>query len=290
MDRLSFLTELDSKVVFSHPSLSAFRCGGNIGAVIFPTDKWELIQAVDLLKRAGENYKIIANGTNVLIKDEGIDGVVICTKELKGIECNENVLYVNAGESLPKLAKLALERGLSGLEGLCSIPGTIGGGIAMNCSAYGRQIADVIEYVDILVYGEIERIKACNMDFSYRHSCLKERGIAIGACIELSRGNRNIIARDMMAYRLARQKSQPSGISLGSTFKKAGEVSAGYYIDKAGLKGMKIGGAKISEKHANFILNTGNATASDFLELGNYARQEVDKLFDIKLQYEVDIF
>lgn len=290
MDRFSFLTQLDSRVVFSHPSLSAFRCGGKISAVIFPTDQWELIQALDLLKRAGENYKIIANGTNVLIRDEGIDGVVICTKYLCGIEADDNFLYVRAGESLPKLARLAMNCGLSGLEGLCSVPGTVGGGVAMNCSAYGRQIADVVKYVDMLVDGERERIKACDLDFGYRHSAVKEKGIAVGVGIELKQGDRNIIARDMTAYKLARQKSQPSGISLGSTFKSVDGVSAGYYIDKAGLKGYKIGGAQISRKHANFIINTGNATAQDFLSLGNYARQEVDKRFGVRLQYEIDIF
>lgn len=284
------MTLLDSKVVFSHPSLSAFKCGGNIGAVIFPCDKWELIQALDLLSIAGEPYKVIANGTNVLIRDEGIDGVVICTKYLYGIEKSDNSIYALAGESIPKLSRLAMNQGLSGLEGLCSVPGTVGGGVKMNCSAFGRQIADVVKYVDIIADGHTERLYPEDLDFGYRHSSVRQKGIVLGVGIELSQGDKNTIARDMKGYVIARQKSQPSGISLGSTFKSADGVSAGFYIDKAGLKGYRIGGAEISDKHANFILNKGGATASDFLALGNYARQEVDKRFGIKLQYEVDIF
>ena len=289
MDRFSFLTALDAKVCFDYPSLSAFKCGGNIGAVIFPEDRWELLQAVDLLKRAGEDYKVIANGTNVLIRDEGIFGAVICTKYLCGIDVEDDMWHVGAGEGIVKLAQLAANSGFSGLEGLCSIPGTVGGGVAMNCSAFGRQIADLVEYVDILTEDGIERLKASELAFSYRTSLVKNKGIAVGAGIRLVEGDKYAIAKDMLAYRIARQKSQPSGISLGSTFKRAGDVSAGYYIDKAGLKGYKIGGAQISFKHANFIINTGGAKADDFLQVAEYARQEVDKLFGVRLQYEIDV-
>ena len=159
----------------------------------------------------------------------------------------------------------------------------------MNCSAFGRQIADLVEYVDILTEDGIERLKASELDFSYRTSLVKNKGIAVGAGIRLVEGDKYAIARDMLAYRIARQKSQPSGISLGSTFKRADDVSAGYYIDKAGLKGYKIGGAQISFKHANFIINTGGAKADDFLQVAEYARQEVDKLFGVRLQYEIDV-
>lgn len=290
MDRFSFLTALDAKVCFDYPSLSAFKCGGNIGAVIFPEDRWELLQTVDLLKRAGEDYKVIANGTNVLIRDEGIDGVVICTKYLCGIDVEDDLWHVGAGEGIVKLARLAANSGYSGLEGICSVPGTVGGGVAMNCSAFGREIADLVEYADILTEDGIERIKASDLAFGYRSSLVKQKGIAVGVGIRLAEGDKRKIARDMLAYRLARQKSQPSGVSLGSTFKSAGGVSAGYYIDKAGLKGYKVGGAQISFKHANFIINTGGAKASDFLQTAEYARQEVDKLFGVRLQYEIDVF
>lgn len=159
----------------------------------------------------------------------------------------------------------------------------------MNCSAFGREFADVIEYVDIVQNSEIVRYAAKDLDFGYRYSKARSLGAVVGVGIKLTTGDKRQIASDIKGYKIARMRSQPQGISLGSVFKQANGTSAGYYIDKAGLKGMRIGGAKISEKHANFILNVGGATSADFLALGNYARQEVDKLWGVKLQYEIDV-
>ena len=286
---LSFLSALDARIVYNHSSLSAFGSGGNISAVIYPTTAKQVVQATALLKKERIPYYVLGNCTNVLIKDEGIDGVVICTKYLCGIEVNDELLYVGAGESMPKLCKLSLEGSLSGIEGLCSVPGTVGGGVIMNCSAFGREFSDVIEYVDIVQDGEVVRYSAKDLDFGYRYSKARSLGAVVGVGIKLKSGDKRKIASDIKGYKIARMRSQPQGISLGSVFKQADGVSAGYYIDKAGLKGMRIGGAKISEKHANFILNVGGATSADFLALGNYARQEVDKLWGISLQYEVDV-
>ena len=286
---LSFLSTLGAKTVFNHPSLSAFGSGGDISAVVYPTTAKQVVQAVALLKKERIPYYILGNCTNVLIRDEGIDGVVICTKYLCGIDVKDELLYVCAGESMPKLCKLSLEGSLSGIEGLCSIPGTVGGGVVMNCSAFGREFADVIEYVDVVQDGEIVRYDAKDLDFGYRYSKARSLGAVVGVGIKLTSGDKRQIASDIKGYKIARTRSQPQGISLGSVFKQADGVSAGYYIDKAGLKGMRIGGAKISEKHANFILNVEDATSSDFLALGNYARQEVDKVWGVKLQYEIDV-
>lgn len=280
---------MKSKVVYDHPSLSAFGSGGNIAAVVYPSTAGDLAVTQVLLTREGIPFRVVGNCTNVLIKDEGVDGVLICAKYLCGVEIKDDLLYVAAGESMPKLCKLALEGSLSGIEGLCSIPGTVGGGAVMNCSSFGREFADVIEYVDIVSSGEMQRYSAEEMDFSYRYSKARELGSVVGVGIKLVPGNKQRIAADMKGYRLARGRSQPQGVSLGSVFKQADGVSAGYYIDRVGLKGMRIGGAQISEKHANFILNVGGATSSDFLALGNYARQEVDKTWGVKLQYEVDV-
>ena len=289
MADLSFLSALDANIVYNHKSLSAFGSGGNIAAVIYPTSAKQVVMSTALLDREKIPYYVLGNCTNVLIKDEGVDGIVICTKYLCGIDVKDDLLYVAAGESMPKLCKLSLEGSLSGLEGLCSIPGTVGGGVIMNCSAFGREIADVVEYVDIVNNGEIVRYYAKDLDFGYRYSKAKSLGAVIGAGIKLKAGDKRKIASDIKGYKIARGRSQPQGVSLGSVFKQANGVSAGYYIDKAGLKGMRIGGAKISEKHANFIINEDNATSSDFLALGNYARQEVDKLWGVSLQYEVDV-
>ena len=284
-----FLSVLDSNVVYAHPSLSAFRSGGEISAVIYPTTAKQALQAITLLRREGIEYRVVGNCTNVLIRDEGYGGAIVCTKYLCGIDVKDDLLYVSAGESMPKLCKLSLEGSLSGLEGLCSIPGTLGGGVIMNCSAFGRELADVVEYVDIIQDDEIVRYSAKDLDFGYRYSKARSLGAVVGAGIRLKAGDKRRIASDIKGYRLARQRSQPQGVSLGSVFKQCEGVSAGYYIDRAGLKGMQIGGAKISSIHANFIVNVGDATSSDFLALGNYARQEVDKADGVKLQYEVDV-
>ena len=158
----------------------------------------------------------------------------------------------------------------------------------MNCGAFGFELGDVVEYVDMLIDGKIERVYAKDLDFAYRHSNVKELGIVVGAKLKLVEGNKTRIAKDMKGYALSRSRSQPKGKSLGSVFKKAGDTSAGYYIDRAGLKGHKIGGAQISDIHANFILNAGGATSSDFLRLANYAKQEVDKIYGVKLEYEIE--
>ncbi|MDE6189144.1 MAG: UDP-N-acetylmuramate dehydrogenase, partial [Clostridia bacterium] len=246
---------LESKVVYDHPSLSAFQSGGNISAVVYPATAKQALQAITLLKKEKIPYCALGNCTNVLIKDEGFDGVAICTKYLCGIDVKDELLYVAAGESMPKLCKLSLEGSLSGMEGLCSIPGTVGGGVIMNCSAFGREFADIIEFVDIIQDGEINRYFAKDLDFGYRYSKAKSLGVVVGAGIKLKTGDKRKIAADIKGYRLARQRSQPQGVSLGSVFKQCEGVSAGYYIDKAGLKGLKIGGAEISRLHANFILN-----------------------------------
>lgn len=290
MTDLNFLSSLGCKVIFDHPSLSAFNSGGNIGAVIYPATVDEVLKAMRLLEKEGAPYRILGNCTNVLIRDEGYDGAVICTRYLCGIEVlGEGRLHIAAGESMPKLCKLSLEGSLSGIEGLCSIPGTVGGGVAMNCGAFGREFCDVIEYVDIAVDGRIERCATERLNFGYRTSDVGKLGAVVAAGIKLAHGNKHDIAKDIKGYKLARLRSQPQGVSLGSVFKQVDGVSAGYYIDKAGLKGKQIGGAVISQKHANFIMNAGGATSSDFLDLGNYARQEVDKQFGVKLKYEVDV-
>ena len=158
----------------------------------------------------------------------------------------------------------------------------------MNCGAFGRELGDVVEYADILIGDKVERVLPNDLDFSYRHSNVKMLGVVVGVCLRLVEGNKTIIAKDMKGYAISRSKSQPKGKSLGSVFKKSGDISAGYYIDNAGLKGCQIGGAQISNLHANFILNVGGATSMDFLRLADYARQEVDKRFGIKLEYEID--
>lgn len=276
------------EVRFDVASPSTFGSGGNLSCVVYPKTVEELVKVINNLNSKSIKYIVLGACSNTLISDDGVDCVVVSTQRLKGKTVQDSTMYLLAGERMSGVCKYACENCLSGIEGLCSIPGSIGGGLAMNCGAFGREIGDVVEYVDVLIDGGIQRIYAKDLDFVYRHSRLKELGLAVGVKLKLAHGDKYRIAKDMKGYVLARGKSQPKGKSLGSVFKKAGDVSAGYYIDRAGLKGCQIGGARISDMHANFILNTSGATSNDFLQLADYARQEVDKRFGIKLEYEVE--
>lgn len=259
-----------------------------MACVLYPKTAGELENAVKRLNASGLGYITLGACSNTLISDDGVDGVVISTQKLRGKTLDGNNLYLSSGEKISDVCRFVCENALSGIEGLCSIPGCLGGGLAMNCGAFGREIGDVVEYADILIDEKVVRVYAKDLDFSYRHSKVKELGIVAGVNLQLVEGNKTHIAKDMKGYAIARSKSQPKGKSLGSVFKKTGNASAGYYIDSAGLKGHKIGGAQISDMHANFILNAGGATSTDFLKLADYARQEVDKRFNIKLEYEID--
>ncbi|MDE6605312.1 MAG: UDP-N-acetylmuramate dehydrogenase [Clostridia bacterium] len=287
MKDLYFLSNI-CEVGLDVPSFSTFGSGGNLACVAYPKTAEELLKATSILDAEGVEYITLGACSNTLISDDGVDSVVISTRRLKGKTLEGDNLYLLAGERMSSICKLACENSLSGIEGLCSIPGSIGGGLVMNCGAFGRELGDVVEYADLLIDGKIERLKAEDLDFAYRHSKVKDLGIAVGVCLRLVEGDKRRIIKDMKGYAIARGKSQPKGKSLGSVFKKAGETSAGYYIDKAGLKGYKIGGAQISDMHANFILNSGEANSMDFLRLADYARQEVDKQFGVKLKYEIE--
>ena len=287
MKDLIFLSNI-CEVKFDAPSYSTFGSGGALACVAYPKTEKELVEVAKSLNTSGFGYIILGACSNTLISDEGVKGVVISTQKLKGKTLEGNNIYISAGERMNSVCKYACENSLSGIEGLCSIPGCVGGGLAMNCGAFGRELGDAVEYADILIDGKVERLQAKDLDFSYRHSKIKELGTVVGVSLRLVEGDKTRIAKDMKGYAIARSKSQPGGKSLGSVFKKAGDVSAGYYIDRVRLKGYKIGGAQISNIHANFIINVGGATSSDFLQLADYARQEVDKVYGVKLEYEVD--
>ena len=287
MKDLFFLSDI-CEVKFNEPSPSTFGSGGKLACAVYPRTIEQFEQAIRALKSEGREYYILGACSNTLIDDSGVDSVVISTQKLKGKDLDGERLYLFAGERMTVVCRYVAENSLSGIEGLCSIPGSMGGGLVMNCGAFGRELSDVVEYADILVDGNVERVKAKDLGFAYRHSKVKDIGIVVGMGIKLVEGDKKRIGKDMKGYAIARAMSQPKGKSLGSVFKKSGTMSAGYYIDKAGLKGYKIGGAQISNIHANFIINVDGATSTDFLRLADYARQEVDKQFGVKLKYEVD--
>lgn len=285
---LDRLTRFSCRVQYNHSSTSHFRSGGRIRYLLTPQDGFGVLECIKQLKNNNIPYLTTGNVTNILIKDEGFKGAFISTKELTGIKPLDDGYYVQSGVGMHSLALRAKTDELSGLEELSDIPGTVGGLIAMNASAFDKSIKDVLEYVDVVIDGDVERLKVQDLDMGYRHSLVLDKNFTIlGAKILLRKENLLYINAKMKKYADLRAKKQPRGVSLGSVFKKVGNISAGYYIEKAGLKGEKVGGAMISTKHANFIINVNNAKSRDFITLANMAKSRVDKAFNISLKYEI---
>lgn len=261
-----------------------FKTGGKVDVYIQPNTIQGLIVALENV----DDYLVLGATTNTLISDLGYSGTVISTKNVKGIEVVSDGLIVNAGELLGNVCKIAKKNSLSGLESLCGIPGTIGGAIAMNAGAFGSYIGEYVEYVDVFCDGIKTRFSNEEMQFQYRKSILSNNKIvALQVKLKLNTCNEYIIAQNMKMYNAKRRKNQPIEISLGSCFKKYQNISAGYYIEKAGLKGYKIGGVQVSEKHANFLINCGDACSQDYHKLMNYIIEEVNNKYGVALEKEV---
>ena len=265
-------------------ALSTFGTGGKIDAIAYPSDATCVMNMTDIL--GDTSYVVLGNGSNTLISDDGVEELVVSLKNLSGHRIEKDGIYVEAGVHNMALSRLARDNGFKGLEFLSGIPGSVGGSIFMNAGAFGDDIGSHVEYVDIARNGKIERISGQNMHFGYRKSDVGN-GIIVGAKLRLMSGNPIIISNTIKKYQRARRAKQPLEPSLGSVFKRVGDTSAGYYIERAGLSGYTIGGAKVSEKHANFIVNTGSATSSDFMCLAELVASEVRAQMNIGLIREV---
>lgn len=289
IEQLEKIKGIDLAFFVSGKSFSAFNSGGEVFCAAHPTTAAGLLEIVNFV--CDKDFFIIGGGSNVLIADKGYPGILISTRSLKGIDRVDNRLYVGAGELLPRIAYYALDCGLSGMEELSGIPGTLGGAVKNNAGAFNREIASVIEnVVAVSLYsGEIVTKSAEEMEFTYRGSVVKSEGLlVVGATLLLEYEDEEIIAQKIKLSKEKRKKSQPSEISLGSTFKRVNGISAGYYIEKAGLKGARAGGAQVSVKHAGFIINTGGATSDDYIKLADLIKNRVYKEFNIELKEEIE--
>ena len=274
---------------------TSFRIGGGVEVMAFPKSREELSA---LLKRCHEldvKPVILGAGTNVLAPDEGMKGVVICLKDcLDGMELLDDAhIRVMAGVTMTRAAVFAANHGLSGLEFAHGIPGTVGGGVYMNAGAYGGEIKDVAESVQIMdFHGNIRTLTNKEMQFSYRHSILEEHGmIVISAVFCLAKGDPAQIRSRMRELQSKRSASQPLDMpSAGSAFKRPVGGYAAALIDQAGLKGFQIGGAAISTKHAGFAVNMGGATAADVKQLLVKVSDLVFENSGIRLEPEVRIW
>lgn len=282
---------------FSEPMSrhTSFRIGGNAEIMTFPKSADELSTILKICRQQGVTPAILGAGTNVLAPDEGIAGIVICLKDcLDGMErVDETRVRVAAGVTMTRAAVYAANLGLSGLEFAHGIPGTVGGGVYMNAGAYGGEICQVCQSVDVMnMDGNLVTYDASRMGFSYRHSRLEdEGGIVVSAVFALIPKPTDEIKAQMKELMAKRSASQPLDLpSAGSAFKRPVGGYAAALIDQAGLKGFQIGGAAVSEKHAGFVVNLGGATAEDVKNLLEQVACIVFEKSGIQLEPEVRIW
>ncbi len=274
---------------------TSFKIGGGAEVMVFPKTAQELAEVLKIADLLAVQPVILGAGTNILAPDKGIRGMVICLKDcLDGMEqLNETTIRVMAGVTMTRAALFAANLGLSGLEFAHGIPGTVGGGVYMNAGAYGGEICQVCTQVAVMDHkGNITVKTNAEMEFSYRHSFLEENpGIVVYADFQLQKAPIDEIKGKMQELMNKRKTSQPLDMpSAGSAFKRPVGGYAAALIDEAGLKGFGVGGAQVSTKHAGFVVNAGNATAQDVL---NLLQQVSDQVYDrtgIRLEPEVRIW
>ena len=264
----------------------SMRVGGPARLAAFP----ETAEELAALLRAGGRRVVLGGGSNVLFPDEGYDGTVIFTTRLCGLTADGCMLSAQAGVPLSAAARRALECGLGGLAFAYGIPGTVGGGVYMNAGAYGGQMADVLTGVTVVTRtGETREAAAEELELGYRHSVLmKTGGVVTEARFRLTSDKREFIAARMEDYLSRLREKQPLEYpSAGSFFKRPPGHFAGTLIEACGLKGKRVGGAQVSEKHAGFLINTGGATCADILELSRQVREIVYERTGVRLEPEV---
>ena len=300
------LTDFQKKLVTLLPEIelameepmamhTSFRIGGPAEIMAFPKNAQELAKLLKTSAVLHVTPAILGAGTNILAPDEGIRGLVICLKDcMDGMDrLDDSRIRVAAGVTMTRAAVFAANAGLSGLEFAHGIPGTVGGGIYMNAGAYGGEICQVCESVDVMdMAGNISTVSCNCMEFSYRHSILEEKdGIVLSAVFALTPKPQEKIREKMTELMGKRKASQPLDLpSAGSAFKRPVGGYAAALIDQSGLKGFSVGGAGVSTKHAGFVVNNGGATAADVKEV---LRQVSDKVFEdsgIRLEPEVRIW
>lgn len=274
---------------------TSFRIGGEAEVMAFPKNANELSALLKKSALLDWKFAILGAGTNVLAPDEGVRGLVICLKDcLDGMrQTDETHIQVMAGVTMSRAAVFAANLGLAGMEFAHGIPGTVGGGVYMNAGAYGGEISDICESVQVMDYsGEVKTLSRDQMDFSYRHSCLEGReAVVVSAVFGLIPGSSDEIRSKMKDFQQRRMASQPLDLpSAGSAFKRPSGGYAAALIDQAGLKGYRIGGAAISEKHAGFAVNLGGATAADVKALLAQVSETVNNSTGILLEPEIRIW
>jgi UDP-N-acetylmuramate dehydrogenase len=290
------LTKSDLGIVLGNEPLAnhtTWKIGGPADIFIQPKDKHGLAKAMAIITKHKLPWRVIGKGSNLLVRDKGIRGVVFQLADgLDHLEFKDDVVHVGAGYSLIRLAVMAGKEGLTGLEFAGGIPGSVGGAVYMNAGAHGSEISRILKSAEVLKSsGVFKTYTNQDMQFKYRHSILQdEGGIVTGAVFQLARGNRKEIADAMAKYKDRRRVTQPlQQPCAGSVFRNPPGDHSGRLVEAAGLKGYRIGDAQISEKHANFIVNRGNATAQDVFSLIEYIQKTIAEKYNVQLIPEVEV-
>ncbi len=270
--------------------------GGRADALVVPESAVELGRIVALLRAGGAPVFFVGNGTNLIVRDDGFRGAVVSTKGLRTVRLegrgqDRAAIRAEAGASLAEVVALSAREGLTGMEFCAGIPGSVGGGIRMNAGAYGSEMKDVLESVDLLNgEGNVKTCARAALQFEYRSLALPEGACVLGGVFDLARGNREAVEGRIREILKTRSGKHPLQFrNAGSVFKNPKGMPAGRIIDEAGLKGLTLGGARVSEMHGNFIVNLGSATAKDIIGLIELVREKVRERMGIDLEPEVKI-
>lgn len=271
---------------------TTFKIGGPADYYLAP-DRQQMVDALAIAKKHNVPVTIIGNGSNLLVRDGGIRGLVMeIGRPMSEVTVDGTKIHVGAGAMLGRIANMAADAGLGGFEFAGGIPGTFGGAVVMNAGAYGGEMKDVLTSVEVLTpEGDFLTVAAEELDLSYRHSCIPKRGyIVVGGTLQLEPGDRDEIRSVMAGWRDSRLEKQPLEYpSAGSTFKRPEGYYAGKLIMDAGLRGYRVGDAQVAEKHCGFVINRQDATAAEVLQLMEDVRERVMDKFGVELEPEVKI-
>lgn len=284
-------TGCDIKENFPMSRYTTLKVGGIAKTIIYPGSYEELIIALNTLYKHNVPFSVLGAGSNTIIRDKGISGYIVSTKKLRKFSITDDQrIIAECGAMLSAVMYKTIRAGLSGFQFVAGIPGTVGGGIHMNAGANGGEIKDIVEQVYIWRDGIESVLNREEIRFEYRKNDIPPGSVVTKAVFKLERGNREDLERDVKQYLSYRNRTQPVNLAnTGSIFKNPPEIPAGKLIEELGLKGHRIGGAMFSPLHGNFIVNSGDARASEVIDLINIARSEALRSRGIELETEVEI-
>jgi UDP-N-acetylmuramate dehydrogenase len=285
---------IKGRVLFDAPmrKFTSIKVGGPADSLLFPTNVEELRKVVRCAKRKNIPFLVLGRGTNLVVRDKGVRGWVISlTQGMKKVRMEGEVVEAEAGLSLQRLVQFTIQKGLTGFEPFFGIPGTVGGGLAMNAGAWGAEMKDLLLSVTLMKEdGEVVERSRARLNFSYRSLALPSSWIILKGRFQLKRGKKEEILERVRSYSEMRKRTQPLDYhSAGSIFKNPGEGPAGKWIEEVGLKGFRMGQAMVSDLHANFIINLGKATAEEVINLMEWVEKRIYEEKGISLEREVRV-